>query len=142
MMLNIILLTLLILVEDDVAIVFHISATCERSPQSMGDGSIVLQIVRTQNLLDVNGGFLCMVERHLGEDVVTDVSVCDVVESVIQDSTERAINSAQCATQPVPFRTTEMRHKYISMLQVSDQNQVIVNNQVWNEVELSHIHES
>ena len=74
------ILTLFVLVEDDVTIVLHITAARERAPQCVGDRRVVLQVVRTQDTLDVLRSLLGVVERHLREDVVADVSVGDVVE--------------------------------------------------------------
>jgi hypothetical protein len=46
---------------------------------------------------------LCVVEGHLGEDVVADVRVGDVVEGVVQQPPERTVHRAQRAAEPAPL---------------------------------------
>jgi hypothetical protein len=82
----------------------------------------------------VNGSFLCVVEWHLGEEVVTDMGVDNVVEGVVEDRSKGAINSAECTTEPIPFFATEVRHEDISVLQESDQHEVVVHDHVGDEV--------
>ena len=46
-------------VEHDVAFVFDVLTGRVRSPQSMHDGRVVLQVVRPEHALDVLSGLLC-----------------------------------------------------------------------------------
>jgi len=80
-----------------------------------------------------------MVERHFTEEMVAHVSVNNVVEGVIQQRAEGSINSAQSSSEPVPLLSSEMWHENISMLQICDQNQVIVCDSQWNQVQKGHI---
>lgn len=68
--------------------------------------------------------------------MVADVGVGDVVESVVKDGAEGAVHSAESTTQPSPLRATEVGHEDIGMLQVSDEHQVIVDDEVRDEVKV------
>ena len=46
---------------------------------------------------------LCVVEGHLGEDVVADVGVGDVVEGVVEEEAEGAVDRAERAAEPAPL---------------------------------------
>lgn len=127
-----------VLVPDDVTVVLNKLALIPRSPQSLGNRSVVLQVVGTQDLLNVNSGLLSVVEGHLGEEVVADVSVHNVVQSVIQQRAEGAVDSAQSTAQPVPLLSAEVGHEHVSVLQVGDQHQVIVHNGVGDQIEVSN----
>jgi hypothetical protein len=77
-------------------------------------------------------GFLSMIEGHLGEQMMADMSISDVMHGVIQDWSEGTIDGAESSSQPVPFLSTEVRHEDIGVLEESDQNQVVVGDHVWD----------
>src|SRR3546814_8217670 len=84
-------------------------------------------------------GLLSVVERHLGEQVVADVGVGDVVHGVVKHRSERAIDSAKSTTEPVPLLVAEMWDERVGVLQVRDQHQVVVDDQEWQEVVHGHL---
>lgn len=47
--------------------------------------------------------YLGVVEGHLGEDVVADVGVGDVVEGVVEQPPKGAVNGAERAAEPGPL---------------------------------------
>ena len=122
-----------IFIEDDVPGIFHKLTSRECTIECVSDRGVVTKVIWTKNLFEsisdhhkrekdrlhltnMNGGFLCMVERHLREKVMADMSIDNVMESMVKNRSKGAINSAQCTTQPVPFFTPEMWHEDISVL--------------------------
>lgn len=63
------------------------------------------------------------------------MSVCDVVEEVVEDRSERSVNSAQSTSEPCPLGLVEVRHVDICVLQVCNQDEMIVDDKVGYEVE-------
>lgn len=108
----------------------------------MCDWSIILQVIRTQHSLDMLGSLLCMIERHLGEDVVADMSVSYMVKGMIQNCTKRAIHGAQRTTKPVPLGATKVWHVNVGVLQICNQHQVIVHHHVWKKVVIQYVDET
>lgn len=108
----------------------------------MCNWSIILHVIRTQHSLDMLGSLLSVIERHLGEDVVADMSVRNMVKGMVQNCAKRAVYGAQRATKPVPFGTTKVRHENIGVLQIRNQHQVIVHDHVGKEVVIQHVNET
>ena len=60
--------------------------------------------------------------------------VNNVMKCVIKKWSKGTIDSAKSTTQPIPLLVSEVRHKYIGVLEVCDQNQVIVHDHVRNQI--------
>jgi hypothetical protein len=103
------------------------------------DGGAILHVVWSQDLLKGLGGLLGMVKWHLGEEVVAHVGVHNVVEGTVQEGSERSVHSAQCTTQPRPLLVSKVGHVDVSVLQESDEHQVIVDHHVGQKVVATHI---
>ena len=125
----------ILLVESDVRIILDVLAVPERSPESHSDGCLIAHVILAEDLLDMLGGLLSVVEGHVGEQMVRHMGVCDVMEEVVEDWAEGSVHCAQSPTEPGPFLFIEVRHVHIRVLQVGDQNKVKVHYQVGNEVE-------
>ena len=83
-----------------------------------------------------------MVEGHLGEQVVADVCVGDVVEGVVQHGPEGAVDGAEGTAQPVPLLAAEVRYEDVCVLQVCDEHEVVVGDHVGDQVEERHRREA
>lgn len=67
--------------------------------------------------------------------MVSNMCVWDVVEEVVKSWAKRSIDCAQSSSKPVPFTLSKMWHVNISVLKIGDEDQMIINNKVWDEVE-------
>ena len=86
-----------VFVENDISIIFNKLACGVRAIQGSDQGCFILHVVGTENFPDAFRGLLGVVKRHLREQVVAYVCIRDVVESVIQDRSERSVDRAQGA---------------------------------------------
>lgn len=84
-------------------------------------------VVLAKGLLDVDSGFLGVVVRHGGEEVMGNVGVGNVMVEVVEEETVRTINSQSGTTLEVPDVFTVMRQLGVSVLQIGDQDQPKVN---------------
>ena len=66
--------------------------------------------------------------------MVADVRISDVVESMVEDGTERAVDSAESTPEPVPLLPTEVGHEYVGVLEVGDEDEVVVDYGVGDQV--------
>ena len=78
---------------------------------------------------------LCMVVRHGGEKVVTDVGVSNVVEHMVQEAVG-AVHRGQGTAQPLPLLVVVVRQGGVRVLQQRDHDQPHVDNQVRGDVHL------
>ena len=83
-------------------------------------GSVIAHIVLSHNLLNVLSGFLCVVERHVGEKMMGNVCVCNMVEIVVEEGAPRAVNGRHGSAQPRPFTLVKMRHVNIRVVKISE----------------------
>lgn len=88
------------LVKNRIFIRVHILAKRITSPQRFPYRGVVLQVVRPQRLLDVLTRFLRVIERHLTKDMMADVRVRDVVERMVEQPAEGAVDSAKSPAEP------------------------------------------
>mmetsp|Transcript_538 Transcript_538/g.1257 ORF Transcript_538/g.1257 Transcript_538/m.1257 type:complete len:418 (+) Transcript_538:322-1575(+) len=93
-----------------------------------------MQVIVTHSLLDCFSCLLGVIEGNLREDVMAHVRVRDVVETVVEEGTKRAVHSAQGSAQPAPLRVIKVWHVHIGVLQERDQDQVVVGDHVRNQV--------
>ena len=107
-------------------IIFDVLAVPERAPQGHSDRRIILHMILTKHFLNVDGCFLSVVEWHVGEQMMCDMSVCNVMEEIVEDGSERSVNSAKGTTEPCPLFVIEMRHIDICVLEIGDKDQMIV----------------
>ena len=57
------------------------------------------------------------------------------MKEVVESWAKRSIDCAEGSSKPVPFSLSKMWHVNVSVLQVGDEDQMIINNKVWDEVE-------
>ena len=93
-------------------------------------------------LSDSFSGLLGMVKGHLGEEMVADVCVGDVVKSVVQNGTEGSVDSAERSSQPGPLLVAEVGHEHVRMLQVGDEHQMVVGHCVGDQIVCGHCSEA
>lgn len=89
-----------------------------------------------KNLLDVASSFLGVIVRHSGEEMVSDVSVGNVVVQVVDEETEITINGQSGSTLEVPNALAVMGKSGVGVLKIGDQDEPEVDEQVRNEVVL------
>ena len=65
--------------------------------------------------------------------MVGNVCVCDVMEEVVEDRAEGAVDCAKSTSQPGPLFLIIVRHVDIGVLHIRNENQVVVHNHVWDE---------
>lgn len=98
-----------VFVENDISIIFNKLACGVWAIQGSDQGCFVLHVVGTENFPDAFRGLLGVVKRHLREQVVAHVCIRDVVESVIQDRSERSVDSAQSAWSGILVSSSMLR---------------------------------
>lgn len=130
--------TSLLLEEDNVALVFDKSALAEGSPGGKDDRGIIVDVVLAEELLEAGGGFLSMVEWHLGEQMVGNVGVNDTVKHVVQELAERAVNGAEGSALEVPNVLAVVGQLRVGMLEEGDEDQPKVDKEVGDNVVLCH----
>jgi hypothetical protein len=87
-----------VFVECNSFVVINKLASGKGSPQCSCNRCVIFQVILTDHFLNRLRGFLGVIEGDLGKQVVTDVSVGDMVEAMVKDGTKRAIHSAKSAT--------------------------------------------
>ena len=95
----------------------HIAAGRVVLPQSSPDIAVVPIVVGAQNRPDGLSCLLSMVVRHLGEEVVCDMRVGDVVVQVVQNEAIVAVDGGERTTQPVPLRILVVGEFGVGVLQ-------------------------
>jgi hypothetical protein len=83
--------------------VFHAAALAPGQHQTLEDGGVIFQVVRSQHGLDGFRGFFSVVKRHGVEQVVSNMGVRDVMKHVVQNGTKGTINRRQRPAQPIKF---------------------------------------
>lgn len=96
--------------------------------------SVIAHIVFPHNLLNVLSGFLSMIEWHVGEEMVGNMGISDVMEVVIKEGSPRAVNCAKGSAQPRPLVVIEVRHVDICVMQVCECHKISVHNKVRDEI--------
>ena len=128
----------LLLEEDNVPLVLNKSALTEGSPGGEGDGGIIIDVVLAEELLEAGGGFLSMVERHLGEQMVSNVSVDDTMKHMVKEFAERAVDGAEGSTLEVPDVLAVVGQLRVGVLEEGDEDQPKVDKEVGDNVVLCH----
>ena len=124
----------LVLPEDNITFILNETTVPPRTPQSKRDRSAIKVVVLAKNLLDMASGLFSVIVRHSGEKVMSDVSVRNMMMQVVDKEAEISINSQSSSTLEVPDTLTVVWQSWISMLEVSDQDEPEVDEQVRNEV--------
>lgn len=89
------------------------------------------------------GDLPCVVVGDFGADVVGNMGLADAVENVGTDGTSKvAINGAEGATLEVPLALAVVREHGIGVLEESDENEVVVDNEVRDQIIASHLGET
>jgi len=88
----------------------------------------------------VLGGFWSVVERHLGEEVVDNVEVSDVVEEESSlPSKDRSVNGGSGTSLEVPFLSAVVGHDGVGVVQVGDHDEPVTDAKPWDAVVLSDL---
>jgi len=122
-------------VESNMSIVLDVLAVAEGPPQSLSNRGLILHIELPEDFLDSLGGLLSMIEGHIREQMMGHVSICDMMEEVVQGGAKGSIYCAEGTSQPGPFFVIKVWHIDICVLEVGDQDQVIVDNKIGYKVE-------
>lgn len=93
-----------------------------------------MAVVLTQNLLNSFRGRTGIVERNTGNKVVQNVGLDNVMEDVRANKGEFTVNSSSGTTSKVPFLMVIVRKSRISVLEVGNENQPVVDPQVGHNV--------
>ena len=101
----------------------HIAAGRVVLPQSSPNIAVVPIVVGAQNRPDGLSCLLSMVVRHLGEEVVCDMRVGDVVVQVVQNKAIVAVDGGERTTQPVPLRILVVGEFGVGVLQAVEGSQ-------------------
>mmetsp|Transcript_10478 Transcript_10478/g.18316 ORF Transcript_10478/g.18316 Transcript_10478/m.18316 type:complete len:201 (+) Transcript_10478:849-1451(+) len=96
----------------------------------------VTGIVGSQNLLNRYRGFLGVVEGHVGEEMMGDMRVRNVMEDVVKNSTITPVHCGHSASQPVPILVIVMGQVGVCVLQIRDHHQPVIDDKQWDDVHL------
>ena len=66
-------------------------------------------------------GLLCMIEGHVGEQMMHNMCIRDVMMEIVEDA-EWAVDSAQCTSKPIPFLVIEVWQVDIGVLQEGNEH--------------------
>mmetsp|Transcript_24226 Transcript_24226/g.78192 ORF Transcript_24226/g.78192 Transcript_24226/m.78192 type:complete len:218 (+) Transcript_24226:113-766(+) len=83
-------------------------------------------VINPQVLFDIRGGRLGAVEGHVGENVVDDMRVDDMVQAPVHVAAHRPVNGRERAAEPGPFLRVEVRDALVRVLHESDGAQIEV----------------
>lgn len=123
-----------VLVKDHVTSVVDKLASTGSSVEGNEKVGTVNLIVSTHDLLDVNSRLVSIVERNSSDEVVADVGLDDSVENVLADPSKVSIDGCRSTSGIVPFTLSVVWKSWIGVLQESDHDQVVVDNEVWQAV--------
>lgn len=79
-----------------------------------------------------------MVERNSRNKVVQNVGLNDIVENVLTNESKVSVNSGSSSSQEIPVRSVIVRHPGISVLQIGDVDQPVVNPEPRSHVHKHH----
>lgn len=127
---------LVIAVEHDFAVLLIYKLTiCPRASEGLENGSSILIVVLSQYGFHSLGGFLGVVEGHLGEEMMHDMSVTNVVVQNVVD-TIVAVDGAQGTAHKSECLRGIVRNGRVRVLQVGDEDEPAIDKHVRNEVVL------
>mmetsp|Transcript_31553 Transcript_31553/g.78835 ORF Transcript_31553/g.78835 Transcript_31553/m.78835 type:complete len:318 (-) Transcript_31553:2981-3934(-) len=95
----------------------------------------VRAVVDAAVLLDVRGRLLGAVEGHVGEEMVANVRVRDVVQPAVVPRAHGAVEGGKGAAQPGPLLVVIVRHQLVRVLHEGDAREVHVHNHLGDEID-------
>lgn len=101
----------------------------EKEAPEVEEASLFFAVVFLENRFDCFGGCFSVVEWQIRENMMSDVSIDDVMCLVIAKPAQRPINGAECTSEPCPLSRIIMRQTIVSVLKESDGNQEGVGDQ-------------
>ena len=117
-------LSLFVAVENNFTLILNELAVIVALPKSEERITVIVGVLLANERLEVLRGFLTVIEGHLGEEVVDDVIVCDVVEEeTTLPSEERTVDGARCATLEAPFTLAVMRKALVGVMKLTDKEE-------------------
>lgn len=132
--------TLLVPVEHNFTLILDELAVIVTLPKGVEGIPVVVSVVLADKGLEVLGSLLAVIERHLGEEVVDDVIVGDIVEEEASlPSEEGTVDGAGGATLERPLSLAVMRETLISVVEVGDHDEPVGNAEPGEHVVLDNL---
>eukprot|EP01083_Nonionella_stella_P144432 450946_1 len=118
-------------------------AAISNSPHGLvpGHGIVVVKSLRLKERLNSSSGLISLVERHLVEQMMSDMGGSDLVVEEAENSIW-PINGGKCSLDPGPFIRSVLGYRGITMLKPSVGNQPKVGPHVWESVPKEHSQKS
>ena len=121
-------LALPVAVEENVTLILDELAFVVAVPECLEALGIIIVVVFANECLEVLSSLRAVVERHLGEEVVDDVEVSDVVEEESSLPTENgSVNGSSSTTLEVPFLSAVVGHDGVGVVEVSNHDEPVRN---------------
>lgn len=119
-------LSLLIAVEENITLVLDELAEVVGIPEGLEHGSIGVSVVLADKLLEVLSSLGSVVEGHLGEEVVDDVVVGDVVEEETSlPAEEVTVDGSGGTTLEGPFLLAVVGEHGVGVVEVGDHDEPV-----------------
>lgn len=133
-------LSLSVAIEQDVTLILDELTFVVVLPQGLEGGHIGGVVMVTDESLEVLGSLGSVIERHLGEEVVNDVEVSDVVEEEAPlPAKDRPINSSGGTALEVPLLSAVVGHDGVGVVEISDHDEPVRNSKPWDAVVLDSV---
>eukprot|EP01083_Nonionella_stella_P144433 450947_1 len=118
-------------------------AAIGNSPHGLvpGHGIVVVKSLGLKECLNSGSGLVSLVERHLMEQVMSDMGGSDLVVEEAKNSIW-SVNSGECSLDPSPLVRPILWYRGITMLEPSVGNQPKVGPHVWESVPKEHSQKS
>jgi len=127
----------MIVVKDDITFVLDEIAVFKGPPECAESVCRVIVVVVTKDLLQCPGHTLAIVMRDRRDQVVGNVVVRNVMQEEATRPTEKwSINSRNGTSNKGPCVLTEVRHRRVGVMQVSEHDDPVVREEVRDDVKL------
>lgn len=119
-------LTLPITVEENITLVLDELTFIVVLPERLESGRVIGVVVFANESLEMLSSFGAVVEGHLGEEVMDDMEVSDIVEEEASLPAENGpVNGSGSATLEVPFLAAVVRHDRVGVMKISDHDEPV-----------------
>lgn len=124
-------------VPPDAVLLGNIDTLAENLEKLDDDVRVARSVILSKLLLQMNGGLLGVVVRHLTKEVMGHVSVLDMVESNIENPSVATIDGAKLSLYPSEGTIVIDGHIIGRVLELGDENQPHVDDEVGEAIEES-----
>jgi len=129
---------LLVPIEQDIPRVLDEDAVPGSPVKGLPNWCPVVEVVLAQLGFQVGRRLDCIVERHLREQMVSDVGILDVMEGVIEEPAIVTVHRRQGSPHKVPGMWSVVWQVDICMLKQRDGHEPSVDKQVRDSVKFGH----